>query len=51
MVEKKVGLLERAVISIGGKLEEMAVGARCFLSFIYEPELSADIIDELSAAE
>ena len=51
MAEKKVGLFERAVISIGEKLERVPMGPMCATPSLYEPELSADIIDELIAAE
>jgi len=51
MMEKKMGLLEKVVISVGDKLEKMAVGFFCRIPVIYEPELPVEIIEELNTAE
>jgi len=50
--EKQGGVLQRFANGVADKLEEVGVGSRvCWNTFIYEPELPAEVIEEIKQAK
>lgn len=46
--EKRPGLLERAVVSVGNKLAEIPIDPfQCWAWVLHEPEVTIEIIDEM----